>query len=432
MPETSLQRIQALKVERRTVHEGVQQLLQKAHQDNKRTLTAEERAEVDKRLDDIETRLDPEIATLERALAIEDRLAESRGLISQGTDGGTGSPHLSRDPGERREQERVAFGAMCQARGNAELLTAEHRAIIAPQPIAEMPQDVRSLVAGVGASGGFTVPTTVATTILEGQAAYAAPLAWMYQYPTQSGEDANIPTVGPADFGEQVGEEGPLTEGGETFAVATLKGFWFSSKVIKVSWTLLADSPSVTSQFIEARGSKRLGKIKSLRLATGNGTTQPQGVVTAATVGKTAASPTAYNWEDLQDLIHSVDPDYALSQKAGFALNWTELGKLKRDKDSQGRPLWLPGIAVREPDTLLGMRYVVWQSLANAAASTKPVVFGDWSAFVHRPIGQMVSIVLKELYATNLSTGFVLLERWDSRLIDAGAGALKVLQMAAS
>jgi hypothetical protein len=44
-----------------------------------------------------------------------------------------------------------------------------------------------------------------------------------------------------------------------------------------------------------------------------------------------------------------------------------------------GRPLWLPGFAVKEPDTINGYRYTINQDMAAMAANAKTVLFGDLS-----------------------------------------------------
>ncbi|MFQ5518293.1 MAG: phage major capsid protein, partial [Acidimicrobiia bacterium] len=46
---------------------------------------------------------------------------------------------------------------------------------------------------------------------------------------------------------------------------------------------------------------ERLGRIQSSQFTTGTGSSQPHGVVTASTLGKTAASATAITGDEILD-----------------------------------------------------------------------------------------------------------------------------------
>src|SRR5690606_18448224 len=96
----------------------------------------------------------------------------------------------------------------------------------------------------------------------------------------------------------------------------------------------------------------------------GTGTGQPEGIVTASSVGKTAASATAVTFDDLNHLVHSVDPIYREGGKCGFMFNDLTLRGLKDLKDSQSRPIWLPGYEAGAPDRIHGFGYTINQHMA--------------------------------------------------------------------
>ena len=93
----------------------------------------------------------------------------------------------------------------------------------------------------------------------------------------------------------------------------------------------------------------------------------------AATLGYTAGgttssgSTTTIAYDDLVQLEHSVDPAYR--KNARYMMGDTALKTIKLLKDGIGRPLWLPGLAVKEPDTINSFPYVVNQDMAAPAAS---------------------------------------------------------------
>jgi hypothetical protein len=75
-----------------------------------------------------------------------------------------------------------------------------------------------------------------------------------------------------------------------------------------------------------------------------------------------------------------IRPTVPLPRRAACSTTRT-LRDLKLIADQEDRPIWLPGIATREPDTILGYQYVINQDMAHRRAPlAKPLLFGDFSA----------------------------------------------------
>ncbi|WP_350624306.1 phage major capsid protein, partial [Pseudoalteromonas sp. 24-MNA-CIBAN-0067] len=72
----------------------------------------------------------------------------------------------------------------------------------------------------------------------------------------------------------------------------------------------------------------------------------PHGILADTTAGKVGGSgqTSIITLEDLIDLEHSVDPAYRRSAQCGFMMNDSTIKVVKKLKDTQGRPLWLPGM----------------------------------------------------------------------------------------
>ena len=101
--------------------------------------------------------------------------------------------------------------------------------------------------------------------------------------------------------------------------------------------------------------------------------------------------------------------------------------QLKNLLDKFGRPIWLPGIAVNEPDTILGYKYTINQHMPQIAPNAPTVLFGDLSKFIIRKVREMSVLRLVERYADYGQVGFIAFSRVDSQLVDAGTNPIQQL-----
>jgi HK97 family phage major capsid protein len=117
---------------------------------------------------------------------------------------------------------------------------------------------------------------------------------------------------------------------------------------------------------------ERLGRLANTQLTTGTGTSAPNGIITASSLGKTAASSTAVTSDELIDLIHSVDPAYRQSPKVAFMFNDLTLAAIRKLKDGQNNYLWAHG---QLSDAGAGQRswlqLHINQAMANIATGNK-------------------------------------------------------------
>jgi HK97 family phage major capsid protein len=152
-------------------------------------------------------------------------------------------------------------------------------------------------------------------------------------------------------------------------------------------------------------------------------------VIATGSSESTGGSQTGVNsvgYSDLVNLEHFVDPSYRRNAK--YMFHDLTLASLKKIIGKYGRPLWAPGIAADEPDTINGYQYVINQSMPQIAASATSVAFGDFTKFVVRSVKAVTVQRLGELYATSGQIGFLSNMRVDSQLLDAGTHPLNVLQ----
>lgn len=240
--------------------------------------------------------------------------------------------------------------------------------------------------------GGHTVPTEVAASVVDVLKAYGGVREAASVIQTENGNPINFPTSdGTSEVGELIAENTTATSADPTFGVVTLSTYKFSSKIVAAPFELLQDSAVDIEAFITRRIGDRLGRILNQYFTTGTGTSQPKGVVTAAASGKvgTTGQTLTVIVDDLIDLVHSVDPAYRVSGNVRFMMNDASLKVIRKLKDSQNRPVFLPGydgLAGPMADTLLGYPITINQDMAVMAANAKSILFGDFSRYTIRDV----------------------------------------------
>ena len=162
-----------------------------------------------------------------------------------------------------------------------------------------------------------------------------------------------------------------------------------------------------------------------MHFAVGTGSGQPEGIVTGLTLGVTSAANGAIGYDDLVDLEHSIDPAYRQSGNLRYVTHDTFVRATRKIKDTTGRPLWAPSIAVGQPSTINGYPYTVDNGLAAVSNGSKSVVFGDIrAAYVVREVRGAQTMRLTERYADFLQVGFLGFQRLDGQVQDTSAAAV--------
>ncbi len=281
----------------------------------------------------------------------------------------------------------------------------------------------RDMGVGTGAIGGFLVPAGFAGVFDKTLKARDGVRAVCSVVRTDTGNPLPYPTVDDTtNVGEQVGENAESV--GQDVAVGSVNfgAYKFGSKAILVSNELMQDSAFDMETMIADLAGDRIGRIQGARFTTGNGTTQPQGIVTGASAGVTAAGATAITGDDVVRLFHSVDPAYRDSPSFGFMMHDGVRLALNLLKDTQNRPLFLPSYREGQPDTLLGRPIRVNQFMqATVATATVTMLAGDFSKYVVRDAGEVRVRRLDERYAEKDQVGFLAFLRSDAKLLQSTA-----------
>lgn len=285
---------------------------------------------------------------------------------------------------------------------------------------------------GTPAEGGYTVASEYFRQLTEAMKAFGGIRQAASIIQTGTGAAMNFPaTDATAEIGEQVGENAAVALGETTFSNLALNVYKYSSKKIAVPFELIQDSMFDIEGYINRLLAIRLGRITSQRFTTGTGSSQPNGIVTASTVGKTGTTGQTATviYDDLVDLEHSVDPLYRAGGSVGFMMHDSSLKVVRKLKDSQGRPIFVPGYEQGNPggapDRLLNRPIFINQDMATMAANAKSILFGDFSRYVIREVMDLTLFRMADsAFILNGQIGFVAFNRQGGNLIDVG-GAVK-------
>lgn len=365
-------------------------------------------------------RIDANIAREERVAKAERDSEERR--ARQRPNPGDGEARGGDDP-DKPVEYRDAFHRYVQVAGDMSALTDEERAALRA---GVAPKEARAQTVGVAAGGGYTVPTELSNEIIKSMKAWGP----MYDedictvITTTSGNPIDMPTVD--DTSVPVAkhtEAGAVTDDGgsdATFGKKTLNAFAYDTEWVKFSWELAQDSIFNFETLLGGLLGERLGRRCNLELTTGDGNGDPNGIVTASSLGKTTAATAAFTTDEVIDLVHSVDPAYRGSPKVGFQFHDTTLAAFRKLKDSEGRYVWSAGdVQKGVPGTILGYRYHINQAMDELAAAKKVMIFGDFGKYFVRKVGGIVMFVARERFAPDI--GLLGLVRLDGELGDTAA-----------
>jgi HK97 family phage major capsid protein len=110
---------------------------------------------------------------------------------------------------------------------------------------------------------------------------------------------------------------------------------------------------------------------------TGNAIGKPEGIISNAAIAiDTTGSAAALTYTGLVNVSHNGKENYL--PNARFIFNLKTLGKLRLLLDGNDQPLWAPAVAGSAPATILGFPYTIVQGMADVAADSKSVAFGDF------------------------------------------------------
>lgn len=191
-------------------------------------------------------------------------------------------------------------------------------------------------------------------------------------YPIQSSRGA----AGASDEAPGTSGSNAYHKSDSTFSTKKLQAFKITRSTY-VSEEGLQDFPQLQAFLVDDLG-RSIANFEENWFVNGDGSGEPEGVITAATEGKTKtdSNSTIDYVVDLQDLIGSLPSDYL--NGASFLMNRSTQTYLRKlVNPSTGLPLW-----PYNETTLHGYAVNLSDAMPAIGVGTKPILFGNFKAAV--------------------------------------------------
>jgi len=254
---------------------------------------------------------------------------------------------------------------------------------------------------GASGTGGAVVAEPIFVNLLEYLAEGSGIIgAGVTIITTSKGEQMTWPRV--SSYG---GANAEVTEAGSgdatepTFTTAMTLDAYKYMQTVRVSRELIDDAMIDIGQFVlraiafnimhGTAGAPGFG----VRIAVGDGSGKPNGLVSASTLGATGATSVSGvpNLDNLIDLQYAVAEPYAMSPATKWVMKRSTAGTIRkfREGSGSGAYLWEPRTQVGQPDLLLGDPVVQDPFVAATATSAKSIVYGDLAKYIVRLVGSI-------------------------------------------
>lgn len=203
---------------------------------------------------------------------------------------------------------------------------------------------------------------------------------------TTSGEDLTIPTLTAYSTAALVAAAGTVAASEPTYSSITLGAYKYGF-LIQAASELVTDAGFDLAAHLANQAGNAIGYAVNSALTTGDGSSKPNGVVTAAGSGVTGGTGVsgAFTADNLIDLAYGVDGAVRRLPGAAYMANGASIGIMRKLKDTAGNYLYQIGVG--QPDQFAGFNVIENPHVADAAVDAKSVLFGDMNSYKVRVAG---------------------------------------------
>lgn len=369
----SAEQIKRLIEERNRAWDQAKALLDNADSE-RRSMSAEEDEQWTRMNDDIDV-LDKRIETLHNAETRAQRTEELRAKYED----------VARPAQGIEKAEGRAVGRDLDAEMRA-FLRGETRSVeITPEEDFGF-KEARALVKATPSAGGYTVPTSFVPQLLVHMIEMSAiQQAGSTVFETDGGENMDWPKTTGLSTASQTAEAATIATSNPAFGKFTLGAYKYPV-LTDISAELVNDTASNLLDFIAQEAGWAVGNAFGTKLVTGAGSTEPSGIITGATLGKTGSTGVAGvpSFDDLIDLQYSVIAPYRNRPSCAWLFRDSSGATIRKIKNGNGDYVWEASTKAGTPDVLLGKPTFTDPNVAAMATSAKSVLFGDMSRYFIR------------------------------------------------
>lgn len=325
----------------------------------------------------------------------------------------------------KRSEQRAAevaeaareFEPVEEARGGADILRSLGRGEIREYTFSN--EQRATLVPGTN-----TVPVDFLDQVY-GLARLVGPMLDVSEVITRdSGNDLRIPTYTAYSTASQVAAGSAISDSEPTFDSILLQPKK-QAFIVKIANELLDDAGFDIASVIAEQAGNAIGFQVNDLATVGTGTTETEGIVTAAGSGVTAGTTNAITADELIELAYSLDGAARRLPGVGFMANTSTVGVIRRLKDDAGNYIFEPGVAGE--DRLLGFPIFENPAMASIATGEKAVVFGHLPSYKLVTTGLSVSTSTDAYFANDI-TAYRFTYRFDGKL--SHSSHVKYLELA--
>jgi HK97 family phage major capsid protein len=219
---------------------------------------------------------------------------------------------------------------------------------------------------------------------------------------TASGEDLTLPLLTAYSTATLVAAAGTVADSEPTYSSITLGAYKYGL-MIPVASELVADAGFDISAHLAEQAGNGLGFAINSALTTGDGSSKPNGIVTAAGTGVTGGTGVAgaFTADNLIDLQYSLDGAARRLPGVAYMANGSSIGKMRKLKDDNGAYLY--AVNVGQPDTFAGYNIIENPAVASTGTGAASVLFGHMPSYKVRVAGG-IQVATSTDYAFNTDT----------------------------
>lgn len=211
----------------------------------------------------------------------------------------------------------------------------------------------------------------------------------------------------------------PIYDGMDDFTVYDINSYKLAA-VVRLDEDFIFSPGYNLEKHLTAHMTKAFSRAEEKAFITGNGITEPTGILADNGGAEVGANSSALTYDDVVALYFSVKPEYRKNGK--WLMNDETAFALRRVKDADGNYIWN-----HNNDTILGKEVLISEYMPNASAGTSPVAFGDFSYYTIVDRDHTSVKALHEKFAMNSQIGYLAVEFLDGKLVRPDA--VKVLKI---
>lgn len=246
---------------------------------------------------------------------------------------------------------------------------------------------------------------------------------------TDHGRPMKWPLLNQFGTAAAVAESGTLA--GSDLKTGTIElGAYKIGRYVLVTSELWDDTDVPFERVLAEDFGRSVAAIQDTWFVAGTGTVQPTGVTHNGAAGGTVAGGTTAatanpTFDNLIDLVYTVDPDVRAEGKCCFLMHDKTVGAVAKLKDGDNNYLWRPNIAEGRPTMIDGYPIKVSPNVPTATTLQNRVVFGDFArACVVRVVNSARFERSEDFRFNTDETAIRIVTRVDMKIRDAGALAV--------